>query len=117
MMEGLIISGLAVPSRIGIHEWEQRILQTLLIDIEIPYAIADCQDSLELTVDYARLCFFVESYLGAHSFRLIETVANSLLKELAKAFNLKALSVAVSKPNALKNVNNVSVKVSYLSGV
>lgn len=111
-MEGLRIHGLAVPCHIGCYDWEQRIMQTLYLDIEIPYKISAVQDDLAKTVDYAKLCAFIVTYLQAQSFKLIETVASSVAQALKAEFGLTTVTLTVSKPNAVKKAKNISVSFS-----
>ncbi|CAM2969299.1 dihydroneopterin aldolase [Legionella worsleiensis] len=111
-MDYLKISALKVAAQIGVHAWEQRIKQQLLIDITIPSDFTHCQDSLNNTLDYDALCQLVTQYVESNSFQLIEAVANQVSALIKKEFNLDEITVAVSKPHAIKNAGNVQVLVS-----
>lgn len=110
-MDSLFIRELKVHARIGVHDWEQRISQPLLIDIRIPADFANCQDVLANTLDYDRLCQCVTRYVEAGSFRLIETVADSVAELVRSEFGAKEVTVSVSKPHAVKNAANIQVTV------
>ena len=111
-MDGLYIKALSVATRIGAFAWEQQISQPLLIDISIPADFSRCNDELSNTIDYAKLCQLVTSYVESNAFHLIETVADHVAHLVKKEFNLNEVSISVSKPHAIKNAANVQVTVT-----
>lgn len=111
-MDSLIITALSVNTRIGIHAWEQRISQRLLINITIPADFSACHDDIINTLDYDKLCQQVTSYVESTSFNLIETVADSVAVLIKKTFNLAKIEVSVSKPHAIKNAGDIRVIVT-----
>lgn len=108
-MDLLRISNLRTMSRIGIHAWEQRILQPLCFDIEISIDVSNSQDELEKVIDYDQLCQSITNYVETHSFKLIETVAEKVAQLIKEEFHTNEVKVCVSKPHAIKNASNVSV--------
>ncbi|MCP0913148.1 MULTISPECIES: dihydroneopterin aldolase [Legionella] len=110
-MDKLDITGLAVATKIGIHPWEQQILQRLLIDISIPVDISNCRNELANTIDYDQVCQQVTDYLKSKPFSLIETVAEEIAQLIKQEFYVSQLTVRVSKPHAIKNAANVSVTI------
>lgn len=111
-MDCLIITALSVNTRIGIHAWEQRISQRLLINITIPADFSACNDDIINTLDYDKLCQQVTSYVESTSFNLIETVADSVAVLIKTTFNLSQIEVSVSKPHAVKNASDIRVMVT-----
>ena len=112
MQDLLQISALNTMTHIGIHEWEQRILQQLLIDIRIPTDFTSCNNQLEKTIDYDQLSQRVTAYVESNSFTLIETVAETVAQLIKDEFQVTALTVSVSKPHAIKNAGNICVTVN-----
>lgn len=112
IMDTLNITALSVATKIGVHLWEQRINQRLLIDLSISTDFSSCQDTLTNTIDYDALCQAVTLYVESKSFQLIETVANEVAELIQKDFKVTKLTVAVSKPHAIKNAGNVQVVVN-----
>ena len=110
-MDCLLIESLRVETRIGIHEWEKKINQVLLLDIEIPIDFSQIQDKLEQTIDYDALCQHVTKLIESNAFNLIETVAHQVLTSIQKTFKIKALTVRVSKPHAISNAKNICVQI------
>jgi 7,8-dihydroneopterin aldolase/epimerase/oxygenase len=110
-MDTLNIRALSVSTKIGVYAWEQRINQRLLIDISIDTDFSTCQDNLSNTIDYEALCKSVTHYIESKSFQLIETVAHEVADLIQKEFNTVQLTVGVSKPNAIKQAENIQVIV------
>lgn len=109
LVDSLQIKGLSVLTRIGVHAWEQKILQTLLIDITIPTDFKNCMEKLANTIDYDALCKQVTTYVELNSFLLIETVAEQVATFIKTEFNVSELTISVSKPQAIKNASNITV--------
>lgn len=111
-MDTLHISALSIMTHIGIHEWEQRILQQLLLDIRISVDVATCNDELANTIDYDQLCQRVTTFIETNHFSLIETVAEKVAQLIKTEFQVNDLSVSVSKPHAIKNAGNVCITIN-----
>jgi len=111
-MDSLQIRGLAVTTRIGVYEWEQRINQRLLIDIQIPSDFRHCEDSITETVDYEQLCQQVTAHVEANRFQLIETVANQVAELIKAEFKVNEVTVSVSKGQVISNAADVRVNVT-----
>ncbi len=110
-MDMLHISALRIMTHIGVHAWEQRILQPLLLDIKIPVDLSTCNDTLANTIDYDTLSSRVTTLVESNAFILIETVAETVAEFIKKEFHIKELTLSVSKPNAIKNAGNVSITI------
>ena len=112
MTDILRISALRVLTKIGVYEWEQRILQPLLLDISIPLDLSTCNDVLSNTIDYSKLCSLVTTFVESRPFQLIETVAESVAVLIINEFQVPQISVCVNKPHAVKNAGNISVAIT-----
>ena len=110
----LIIKELTIATQVGVHAWEQRIKQNVLIDISIPSDFSSCQDKIENTIDYDALCKAITEFVQAKSFQLIETIAHDVAALIQDLFKVKQLSVAVSKPNAVAHANKIQVVVNLI---
>lgn len=111
-MDSLLITGLCLNTHIGIHAWEQKIKQKLLIDINIPGDFSNCEDNIDNTIDYDALCKAITGHVEGKAFKLIETVANEVADLIKKEFGVNELRVAVAKPNAIANAASVQVVVT-----
>lgn len=108
-MDTLAITGLSVNTQIGVYAWEQKIKQKLVLDITIPADFSQCNDDLNKTIDYAKLCRLVTEYVEGKSFQLIETVVYDVANLIQQEFKIEQVIVAVSKPHAVKNAGNIQV--------
>jgi dihydroneopterin aldolase len=108
--EGFLqVTGLAVHTHIGVHAWEQRIKQKLLIDICIPLDCRQCEDNLEKTLDYFALCESVTTFVESQSFQLIETVVTQLSTHILTRFKVPEVRLTVSKPQAIPQAANIQI--------
>jgi len=117
-MDTLFISGLRVPTIIGVHAWEKQIKQMLIIDLELQCDLhrAGETDRLENTIDYWHLCQQVEIWLQEKSFQLIEAAAETIAKKICEEFGasnlLTSVTVTVAKPSVASHLAHVAVKIT-----
>ncbi len=111
MQDQLEIIGLTVLTHIGVYAWEQRIRQTLRLDLTIPMNTALTNDTLASTLDYDALCQCVTQFIEDQSFQLIETVAENVADLILTTFHVPHVHVCVTKPHAIKNAEHVRVSI------
>lgn len=109
-MDKLIITALRVKTRIGVYAWEQKIDQTLLIDLEIPVDLNHFNHELKDTIDYDLLCRTITNHIESKGFELIETVGLEIITLIRSNFGIEDLiTVRVSKPRAIPSAQNVTI--------
>ena len=111
-MDTLQITALSTNTHIGVYAWEQDILQLLLLDICIYSDLTTCNNQLENTIDYEKLCQQVTTFVESNNFTLIETVAEQVAQLIKNEFQVAKLTVSVSKPHAIKNAKNICVTIN-----
>ena len=111
MTDTLYIKALSAKTTIGLHAWEQQILQQLLVDIEIKLDLSTCKNQISNTIDYDALCQRVTAYIESNRFTLIETVAENIAQLIKDEFKVTQLRVSISKPHAIKNAGLVGVTI------
>ncbi len=113
MRDKIFLEGLTVKCRIGIFDWERKILQKIMIDLEFPADIrrAARTDNIKDATDYKRIAKFAVSFVAKSRFYLIETLAEHLAQALLREFKLPEIRLRVSKPGALRGSRNVGVKI------
>lgn len=117
MLDEMILSGLKVYAWHGVYEEEREKGQNFIINARIFYdtvSVAET-DSVEDTIDYAKVSLYINEYMRVHQFNLIETVANKLARKLLIKFPLiQSIELEVVKPEAPIPVpfSNVSVRVN-----
>lgn len=113
MTDHIRITDLEVPTCIGVHAWERRVRQTLLIDLELPVDIrhAAASDDLILTLDYTAVGERVRAFGAASERLLIETFAEDLAADLLIAFDLGWVKLSVQKPGAIADAAPVRLSI------
>jgi len=109
----IFLRGLAVECVIGFIDWERRVKQTVLLDLELPAncRTAACYDEVERTLDYKKVAKRVIAFVEASEFKLVETLAHRLALLLLAEFNLEWLRVSVNKPGAIRGSRDVGVSI------
>lgn len=113
MTDRIAIAHLEVSTCIGVHAWERRVRQTLLIDLELPVDIrpAAAADDLALTLDYTAVAERVRAFGAASERLLIETFAEDLATDLLGAFGLAWVKLSVQKPGAIAHAAPVRLSI------
>lgn len=109
----IFLRGLTAECIIGFIDWERRVKQTVVIDIELP---VDCRraaasDDVADTVDYKKVAKRVLAYIEASEFKLVETLAHRLCLLLLEEFGLEWVRISLNKPGAIRNSRDVGVVV------
>jgi dihydroneopterin aldolase len=109
----VFIKGLRVGTTIGVHAWEQRIRQTLLVDLELGADIrpAAQSDSLIDALDYTAVADRIQAFAGEQSFHLVETLAERLAGLLLEEFAVSWLRLRVDKAGARRDAAGVGVVI------
>ncbi len=109
----IFLRSLAVECIIGFIDWERKVKQTILIDLEMP---VDCgraalHDEVEDTLDYKKVAKRVIAYVEASQFKLVETLAHRLALTLLQEFSIPWLRISVNKPGAIRGSKDVGVSI------
>jgi 7,8-dihydroneopterin aldolase/epimerase/oxygenase len=109
----IFLRGLTAECIIGFIEWERRVKQTVVIDLELP---VDCRrasvsDDVADTVDYKRVAKRVLAYIEASEFKLVETLAHRLALLLLEEFGLEWVRISLNKPGAIRGSRDVGVVI------
>ena len=112
-MSIIFLKKLKVQATIGIFEWEQRIKQTVLIDLEMTTdsKIAAASDKLEDTIDYKAIAKQIKTFTEESQFSLIETLAEKIADLIVNDFGVEKVRVTVSKPAAVRGAKTVGIIV------
>ncbi|HTT04583.1 MAG TPA: dihydroneopterin aldolase [Steroidobacteraceae bacterium] len=109
----ILLEGLTTECIIGFIDWERRVPQTVVIDLEVPCdcARAAVSDDVADTVDYKKLAKRVLGWVQASQFQLIETLAHRLALLLLQEFALDWIRIRIGKPGAIRHSRDVAVCV------
>jgi dihydroneopterin aldolase len=113
-MDTVFIQQLAVKTTIGVYDWEKKIKQQLLIDIQMSSDItgAASSDNIDDTIDYAVVASTITCFIEQNSFELIETVAEKVAAIILNDFAVTQVSLTLQKPGAVQNAQSVGVNIT-----
>ena len=112
-MDIVFIRELKVPASIGVWDWEQRIKQNLIVDLELGVDIrkAAQSDDIEDAVSYKSVATRITDFVSESNFKLIESVAESIAEIILNEFPVTWCRVAVNKPRAVEKSQNVGIVI------
>ncbi|HEY0339194.1 MAG TPA: dihydroneopterin aldolase [Steroidobacteraceae bacterium] len=109
----VFLRGLTAECVIGFIDWERRVKQTVVVDLELP---VDCKraavnDDVTDTVDYKKVSKRVLAFIEASEFKLVETLAQRLALLILEEFAIEWLRLSINKPGAIRNSRDVGVAI------
>jgi dihydroneopterin aldolase len=109
----IFLHGLELECIIGFIEWERRIKQTIVIDIEMPVdcARAAQNDDVNDTLDYKKVAKRVIAFVTEAQFKLVETLAHRLALVILREFGIEWVRLSINKPGAIRGSKDVGVAV------
>jgi len=112
-MDHIFIEQLEVIAVIGVYDWEQKIKQKLVFDLELAWDIrpAAQSDDVSLTLDYAEVSDRVTTFVLSKPVALVETLAEQVAAMLLNDFSIKWLRLKLAKPGAVANARSVGVVI------
>ncbi len=115
----VLIEGLAVRCVIGVHAWERRSRQSLLISAALHTDFTDLReatvadhDKLQHAIDYSAVARDITRHAQAGAFELLETLAESLAATLLEAYPIRAVTLTVRKPAAIRDARAAGVRIT-----
>jgi dihydroneopterin aldolase len=109
----IFLRGLEVECIIGFIDWERRVKQTVVIDLELPVDCrnASIRDEVEDTLDYKKVAKRVIAFVESSEFKLVETMANRLALILLEEFEIEWVRLSINKPGAIRGSRDVGVAI------
>ncbi len=109
----IFLRGLAVECLIGFIDWERRVKQTVVIDIELP---VDCRgaaltDEVANTVDYKSVAKRIIAFVEGSEFKLVETLAHRTAILILEEFKIQWIRLSINKPGAIRGSRDVGVVI------
>lgn len=107
------LDGLALETRIGIHPWERRVHQRLLLDLELPTDArrAAAGDAIDEALDYSAVAGRVRALASRSEAQLVETLAEALAEMLLDAFELPWVRLTLTKPGAVPDCTGIRLTI------
>jgi dihydroneopterin aldolase len=117
-MDKVFIEALEIEALIGIYDWERRIRQPLLFDIEMAFdnrRPAGSDDIVD-TLDYKAVSKRLIDYVSQSSFGLVETLAERCAAIILDEFAVSHVRLKLSKPGAVRGARAVGVIIERSRG-
>jgi dihydroneopterin aldolase len=110
-MDTIYLHGLTVDAVIGIWEWERKIRQKVVIDIDMDADIrkAAASDSVDDTLNYKLVAKRVIHLAETSGFQLVETLAERVAEIVRNEFDVPWVRVKINKPGAIRGSRDVGV--------
>ena len=112
-MDHVFIEGLEIEALIGIYDWERRIRQPLVFDIEMAFdnRVPAASDAIEDTLNYKAVSRRVVEYVSQSDFGLVETLAERVAQIILTEFGVQRVRLKLSKPGAVRGARAVGVTI------
>ena len=112
-MDYVFIEGLEIEALIGIYDWERRIRQPLVFDIEMAFdnRVPAASDDIHDTLNYKAVSKRLIDYVSASEFGLVETLAERCAAIVIEEFNVASVRLKLSKPGAVRGARAVGVTI------
>jgi dihydroneopterin aldolase len=108
-MDKIFLDELKIDTIIGIWDWERKIRQTVVIDLEMSADIAKAAatDDVVDTLNYKAVAKRLQAFVGDSSFQLVETLAENIARIIRDEFDVAWVRVKVHKPGAIRGSKDV----------
>ena len=112
-MDKVFIEGLQIDALIGIYDWERRIRQPLVFDIEMAFdnRVPAATDAIDDTLNYKAVTKRVIEYVSASEFGLVETLAERVAAIVLDEFGVRHVTLRLAKPGAVRGARAVGVMI------
>jgi dihydroneopterin aldolase len=112
-MDKIFLSQLSVECIVGIWDWERRVKQTVIIDVELAADIrkAAATDHIDDTIDYKRVAKRLLSFVGESQFQLVETLTESIARVIVTEFGVSWVKVRLNKRGAIRGARDVGIEI------
>lgn len=115
-MDHVFIEGLEIEALIGIYDWERRVRQPLVFDLEMVFdnRVPAASDDIAHTLDYKAVSTRIREYVSQSGFGLVETLAEHVATLVLAEFPVQRLRLKLSKPGAVRGARAVGVMIERM---
>ena len=112
-MDVIFLSGLTTECIIGIWDWERRVKQKIVIDLEMGADIrrAAGTDAIEDTLDYKRVAKRLLAFVSESQFQLVETLTERIAQIVVTEFDVPWVRVRLNKQGAIRGSRDVGILI------
>jgi dihydroneopterin aldolase len=112
-MDVIFLTGLATECIIGIWDWERRVKQRIVLDLEMATDIrkAAASDHIDDTLDYKRVAKRLLQFVGESEFQLVETLTERIAEIIITEFSVPWVRVRLNKQGAIRGARDVGILI------
>jgi dihydroneopterin aldolase len=110
-MDRVFIEALEIECVIGIYDWERKIRQPVVLDIEMDFdnRIPAASDAIGDTLDYKAVSKRLIDFVGQSSYGLVESLAEQCCRIIVEEFGVARVRLKLSKVGAVRGARAVGV--------
>ncbi|MCP3870672.1 MAG: dihydroneopterin aldolase [Gammaproteobacteria bacterium] len=110
-MDIVFLRGLEAETVIGIYDWERKIRQTVILDLEMSTDVrkAAASESIDDAVDYKAVAKRLSAFIESSKFQLVETLAERCAEIVRNEFGVDWLRLTLNKAGAVSSARDVGV--------
>ena len=110
-MDIIYLSDLRIDTVIGIYDWERRIKQTVVFDLEMGADIrkAAASDDIDDTLNYKAVAKRIIGFVEKSEYQLVETLAEKVAEIILNEFDVPWVRVRLNKQGAVRGARDVGV--------
>lgn len=110
-MDIIYLRDLRIETIIGVFDWERRVKQTIVLDLEMAADIrkAAATDDIRDTLDYKAVAKRLIEFVGHSDFQLVETLAERCAGIVLTEFRVPWVRLCVNKQGAVRGARDVGV--------
>lgn len=110
-MDIIYLHDLRIDTVIGIFDWERRVRQAVILDLDMAVDIrkAAASENIADTLDYKAVAKRLTDYVGNNQFQLVETLAERVAEIILTEFGVSWVRLRVNKKGAVRGAMDVGV--------
>lgn len=111
----ICIKNLRVSGILGVYPEERHKERDIIINARLEYNAQDAirTDALEDALDYKNIRDCIQKVVAETKFKLLETLADRLVRELTTDTRILKLELEIDKPGALRLTDSVSAIIHW----
>lgn len=109
----IFLSSLTTECIVGIWDWERKVKQTVVIDLEMACDIrkAAASDDIADTIDYKKVSKRLLNFVSESHFQLVETLTEHIARIIVTEFAVPWVRVRLNKQGAIRNSRDVGIVI------
>ncbi|PIE44930.1 MAG: dihydroneopterin aldolase [Gammaproteobacteria bacterium] len=113
MSDNVFIENIPTQAVIGVHTFEKAAAQKLLVSVEMATDIRQAAetDDIQYALDYDAISRFIDEFVRASRYALLEALAENLAAALFANFAMQSITLRLQKPGAITYTQQVGLLI------